>query len=470
MLHRPARWKVLVAAGLLLASAGAGIAWYEDDASDRAVSTTDAEPADPGSTGSSSSGLAAQADAPELTPEDVEGNVYKSFTGSFDSAPSSGSLDLRLDHGPVRVVGWDQPRYKVMVLQENSSGDGPSANDYETNVKFDDQSGEDSIDLSLVVDRDGTYGAAVQTNAASTEDPHRHVAVVAFVPSATSYEKVKACSGQEHMFEQAWEDSWGAVPWPWEDDRKVDGESGCVPTDDSPGFHVNIDARFRRGDDNETDHKPFGFRTGAADLQGQKMSVTTGHGDARLEGVDVSQLLVISGHGDLEVRDVSSQNATLLAGHGDVLVEEAEGADLTVYTDHGDVGAAFKPTEPGSVQLLTEHGEVAAELAPADGRAYDATAATDHGELTLELSDATVERSDNEDNKSWQDPSYWTGIFQEDETYEKTATAQTSNWESTAFQTQVLAATEHGDVVVTDDEADLSQALADDHDDEDEER
>lgn len=461
-MSRPDRWKVLVVAGLLLASAGAGVAVYQDDAP--AETAAASQPADetadePGSAGDP--GLAADADAAPLSPSDVEGPVYEEYTGSFDAAPATGSLDLRIDHGPVRVVGWDKAGYNVMVLQENATDS--QASDYETKVEFDDQSSQDHLDLSLVVDRDGTYAVNVETAAGSTGDgDHAHPAIVAFVPSATSYEDVTACSGQEHMFEQTWEDTWGSVPWPWADDDDVHVDPDCVGPDDSPGFHVNSDLTYQ--DDDEEEKTGYGFTTGASGIEGSTLRVATGHGDAALQDVDFANMEVLSGHGDLVAQGLVSGNATLLTAHGDVKVQEARGADLAVTTEHGDIAAGVTPTASGTLDLTSEHGNVQALVAPADGRAYDVSTGTDHGEMTLAVANATVERTEHGENESWRDPSYWTGIFEERDGYEETATARTGNWDAAPIQATVLAGTDHGDVLVTDGQASVTWDLSDDED------
>lgn len=457
MLRRPHAWKIVAVAGLLLVSAGAGLAWYEDDDPAGAAPASAAEsPQRPDAPAPRDGSPSVAADGAALSPGDVEGNVLESFSGSFGSAPSTGALDLRIDDGPVRVVGWDEPRYEVLVLQGNGT-DSPSS-DRETEVTFDDASGRDRIELSLVVDRQGTYGVGVQTDAASTGDGHAHPAAIAFVPASTTYESVTVCSGQEHAFERAWEDAWGSVPWPWSRGDDVDGEGDCVPGDESPHLQASVDARLE-GNDNGSRHDP-GFVTGASGLEGESLRVATGHGDAAVEDVSFAQATILSGHGDLEVRDAAVGNATLLAGHGDVLVQGAQGADLSIYTDHGDVAAGFTPAGSGLVDVASDHGGVQVELAPAGPGAYDVLAGTDHGDLTLAVANATVERADREDNTSWQDPGYWTGILEEEEGYDETASARTQNWDGAGVRTDVVAGTDHGDVLVTDGEASVVWADA----------
>jgi hypothetical protein len=458
---RSDRMKVLAVAGLLLVSAGAAIATLGSDAPAQERSATDASA--PGSASSSSGGASSSSSsttvgAQDVGPSDYEGNVLEEWSGSFDSAPSTGHLDLRMDHGHVKVVAWDKPRYRVMLLQQ--SQDGQSANDYETKADFQDQSSGDAIDITLHVDREGTYGVGVDAEEASTEDPHPRRAVVAFVPAGTSYEDVNVCSGERHAFEQTWEDAWGSVPWPWsEDDPQV--HPSCLKQQEQAGVAPTVYA------DGDEEQKLGVERTGVHGLEASTLRLATEYGDLAVEDTDAGTLAALTGSGPIDVRNVAAENATFLTSHGDVLIAGASGADLAAVSGGGDLAVDHTPTADGTVALYSEYGEVDARV-PAPGEvAYDVDTRTDHGDLTVALEDTSVDHENREDNRSWQDPSYWMNLF-EDDGYEKSASAQTDNWGDDAIQTGIRAATEDGDIVVTDgtQPADLGDE-GDNEDDED---
>lgn len=462
------RMKVLAVAGILLVSAGAGIATLNDDAPadetktlDR--SSTEAPP--------SSSGEASGSSGPAVTqtqvsgPSQYEGKVLKEWTKSFDGAPSTGNLDLRIDHGPVKVVGWDKPKYHIMVLQGKDKGQ--KAHDYETKVSFSDQGGSDAINVKLTVDRDGTYGVGVESAAGSTEDPHRKRAIVAFVPAETSYEEVNACSGQEHQFENAWEDTWGSAPWPWaQNEVKVD--VACMKSDSSPDAAVHADLRMENNESEEEEDHPFGIEaSGASNIDASTLTLASSYGDLKLQNVGASDMLVLAEHGSIGARGLSADNASLVTGYGDVAVRDAHGADLFAASSSGDVAVDFTPTGDGTLALLSDYGEVLTRVTPPGQVGYDIRTGTDYGDLTIAVSNTSVEKQSRQDNESWQDPSHWTGIFQENG-YEKTATGTSASWDGAAVQTEIRAFTESGDVAVTDgSQGPIDWDGDDDEDDED---
>lgn len=464
------RLKIVAVAGLLLVSAGAGIAALTDDApaDERPDLETSSSQARDGSSGSSSGDQApTAAQANSVGPSDYEDDVvFKEWTDSFDGAPASGSLDLRIDHGPVKVVGWDKPGYHVMVLQE--PGDGQQAHDYETKAEFQDDSSGDSLDLTLTVERQGSYGVGVQSDAGSTEDPYRHRAIVAFVPAGTSFDEVNACSGHDHQFEDAWENAWRSVPWPWHDDEtRVD--VSCMEASGT-GLAMHADLRYDDNESEEHEDHPFGIQAATVSgLDAETLTLANEHGDLAVKNTEAGQLTVLADHGDVEARGLSASNATLLSGHGDIQVRDADGADLAAASGSGDVAVDFTPTDDGTLALRTDHGEAVAGVAPASQVGYDVMTGTDHGDLTVALENTSVEKEDRYDNSSWQDPSHWTGWFQDDG-YEKTAAGQSASWDDAAVQTEIRAFTDSGDVLVADGtQGPIDWDVEDDEDEDDDE-
>lgn len=438
------RWKAFTAAALLLVSAGFGVATIVPDDTSETPTTTTAATTDDGATEDPSAVEAVATETAIEDPSDVDGPVLERFTGDRAEAPSTGTLDLRLDRGPIRVVAWDQPGYEVLVLQENASED-QAVHDHATNVDFQDASSGDTLDLSLVVDRDGTYAVGAESQAGSTEDPHRKRAVIAFVPADTSYGDVLACSGQEWAFEDDWEEAWGTPDWPWGDHRRVDADEGCVATDEEPPVGVHLDVK--RDDDDE--ERSWSFTTGADGLTGTTLTVADSYGDLELADVSFDEVSALAGHGSIAAQSLATSNGTLATEYGDVVVQDAEGADLNAFSGHGDAAVEFTPDDDGRLSLVTEYGDLAAQVATPSPPAYDVLAGTDHGEINVSLQDTTVETTDHDDNRSWQDPETYTGWLEEDG-YEKTAEGQTNRYDGAATQTEVRAFTESGDVVVTD--------------------
>lgn len=467
MTQDASRWKAIAAAVLLLASAGAGVAAFAQDGpgDDRAPETASSAtgPAGDGEAPSTQDEeTAVDASASSLSPDDFDDRVLERFSGDRARAPATGNLELRVDRGPVRVVGWDDPGYEVLVLQENAS-DGPAVHDHETSVDWSDDSSGDTLDLKLDVTRDGTYGAGVQTDAGSTEDPHRDRAVVAFVPAGTDYQEVVACSGREGAFEHAWEDSWGSIPWPWGDRRDVE-EDDCLASEDSPGFHLHADLRL------EDDGKEKAFpevRTGITGIDGESVRVSSAYGAVDATDLDVGAFTALSGYGDVHAEGVTAGNASLLSGHGDVVAPGTSGEDVQAVTEHGDVAVGFTPEASGTLLLWSGHGKAELQVVPPDPVAYDVSAGTDHGTIDVSVQDLTVEVRDRDDNESWQEPSYWLSLF-EDDGYEKTADGRSPSWSSTATRTEVRAFTDSGDVLVTDGLQTSVDFTMDDGEDEDE--
>ncbi|MDX1612060.1 MAG: hypothetical protein R3185_06800, partial [Candidatus Thermoplasmatota archaeon] len=97
--------KTLIALSLLVAPATLGIATYTGT-----LDLTDGSP----------------------SPEDFGGQAIETFEKDLDDPAVTGWLDLRIDDGAVRVIGWDQDAYKVMVLQPPT--DDGAVHDQETEV------------------------------------------------------------------------------------------------------------------------------------------------------------------------------------------------------------------------------------------------------------------------------------------------------------------------------------------------
>jgi len=90
-------------------------------------------------------------------------------------ALETGSLDLRIDEAPVRVVTWEKNTYHVRVLQTPIEDTQVAPG--ETEVTLEASSSGSTLDLTVVVDREGPGGptASVEGTETGVADPDRAI-------------------------------------------------------------------------------------------------------------------------------------------------------------------------------------------------------------------------------------------------------------------------------------------------------
>ncbi len=438
-MKRPGTAKTLAVALMLLVPAGVGMATLlEPDQTDGNVSTTSAPPPVTEDATASQEASTSTYDASSFTMP--EGEVLETYEQSFSQPVETGALDLRIDRGAVRVVGWAQDAYKVVVLQEPTQG--AEANDFEVQATFDDASQGDHLDLTLTVVQKGTVGVGTQVNDQGTQDPTPEVAIVALVPSSASYEEVQVCSGHLWALEERFEEvDW----WPFDEDA-VNVDEICTGHDDTASASVNVGhVRVMSGEHPEGLNVTFGVEN----LEGEALELYAEHQDVHVAGLNFAQAAFLLESGDVHGSHLAGSNHTVLTEYGDVSLGNVAVADLRAWSNSGDVTVDLVPRTTGTVDLLSEHGEIVVEVMRRGVVGVEMDAGTDYGDIVVQLTDAKVERNEEAEG-NWQDPGYWTGWLQDDGSYEHKATAETRGFDGDPVHLTLQAFTDSGDILVTD--------------------
>lgn len=404
---------------------------------------------------------------------ETEGEVVESFEASFDEPIETGVLDLRIDHGQVKVVGWEKNAYKVEVIQTPTEDD-------RTTVEFTDDSEGSELNLSVIVDRQRQSGAHVDAGEQEVGEDHVDKAIVAHVPASATYESVYACEGQESMVSETIEDGLSRVPGIEEHDDKA-----CVPAGDQPEMRGSIQI------DADDDDQTLNITWGAIGLDGEQLTMRADYGDIQFEELDFETIEVVTDYGDLSGQTVTAEKAKLVTDYGDITIDQLDvntfkavsdygdlqldgtlgetdittqygDVDLTgdvakgtittdhgeitvngtfdkgsMTTDYGDVILRLTPTETGALDVTSDHGAISAFVPKGEDYGYDVTAATDHGDVVVGLEDASTEG----DNASAED--------EDDHDDGETVHAKTENFEERAVQLTLDLDTDYGDVWVT---------------------
>lgn len=403
-------------------------------------------------------GVAAQTDhvnVPGLsssTAEAEDREAVETVEGTFDEAPATGALDLRVDRGAVHVEAWDEPAYEVKVVQTPTDDD-------RTEVTVDDASGADEINVSVTVDRRERTGADVETPAGNAGDGSVERAIVAKVPASTSFELVHACEGERGAVHDTVDDTLDQLPGSEDDDTR----EACVVSDDPEGFDVTIDA------DPEENERELNVTWGAHGLTGETLELSADHGDAFLSNLTFAQVHVATEHGDLKAIDLdtdtlkaatdhgdlalvgdlgeveataehgalrvsgTADTASVDAEHGDVRVNGDVG-DGSIHAEHGDVSLRLEPTTDGAFNVTAEHGDVTAAVPEEPTYGYDVLASTEHGDVNVTLDDTETQASSQDGEES----------------DEERVHVRTENYAEREIQLDLVLENEHGDVVVGD--------------------
>ncbi len=384
------------------------------------------------------------------------GKIVHEETGSFDEPVTEGTLDLRVDRGAVRVIGWEKPEYRVIVVEEPH--EDAALSDQETSVEFEDRSSGSTIDLKVVADRQGTYRVQQDGDGVRTGD-HVDLAIVAWVPASAQYSTIRACSGQDSFWSGAIstaDDVLGEIA------EVRDGDHGCVPAQETPstmgqisinhegnstGLNVTSGVVGLQGDAlraltsyGSIEVTEAGFETidldsaygevALADVTAGSVEVSTDYGAITARELEVTDLELASGYGDLTVQG-TAEAAEIATEYGSILLEGTFD-DLDVSTEYGDLAAELAVRASGAYDLSTEYGNVELSVPARDAIGYDVVASTEYGDVDVDLQDASRQGDAGE----------------EDDEDREREHVRTDGFDERAIQVEMVIETEYGDVDV----------------------
>ncbi len=396
-------------------------------------------------------------DTSDEEPSAPSGILIDEHEASVSEDIQTGTLDLRVDHGHVQVIGWDKPAYHVMILKDETPEH--RIEDYETDVTFSERTNDQHLDLHVIAERSGTHSIDASDGIQTGDDVR--LAIIAYVPDSIEYDVVYACSGQnDHISEAA-----SNIPSIFTDSED---REGCVPASETP----EIPAQFRiqaSGDEDRERVDRFNTVTG---IHAETIIQSLRFGDIHLSHIDAEDIFAMTRHGDVTVEDARAQDVIVQTRHGDVTVEAATAnllsaetrhgniqadadteqshlttrhgninaagsiADLLAQTRHGDI--ELTPTEVHDGQIVTEtrHGSITLIVPDQPDTGYSAKGISDYGTVTINLQDMeTVQSSD------------------EDESYKH---AETRGYDDKAVQFEITSQTRHGDIHILEGTLDAS--------------
>lgn len=405
-------------------------------------------------------GVASQTDAVDVPliasgDEAAEGETIETFEGDVAEEVTSGVLDLRIDRGSVKVVGWEQDRYEIQVLQESTDG----RSDGETTTEFQETVEDDKLTLELVVDRESSVGSPVGTQGQEVGSDAPERAIVAHVPQSLDYESIYACEGQGYQAPNA------SLPV-----SVRSGHTECVnsdqPLDFQPRIHVN-----HRGDDG------LNVTSGLVGIDGTQAELAFDNNPIVLAEIGFETLVAETDNGGIEGANVTTQQLAVHTDNGHVdLGVDAESADVhmdnghvtlvgeigtidarsdngaidvvssaiaegSIVTDNGAIEVHLDPAESGDLSLETDNGAIEAFLAHSEDVGYFAEGASDNGDVDIALVD---ERSADDD-----DPT------EEHERYGEHEVAHTAGYEGKDIQFGITAETDNGGIQILEETASL---------------
>lgn len=397
-----------------------------------------------------------------------EAEVIASYAQDYEANLTTGELDLRIDEGEVRVVGWANDSVSIEVLQTPTDDD-------RTKATIQDDTAGEHLNLSVVVDRQERTGVSAEIGPLSQGDDDPERAIVAYVPMDVAYQRVYACEGETSAVSQTIDDALDRLPGTEEHEREA-----CVPADGQPEtggtiginsgrddptldvtagvFDLHGDALELSFDDadlgvDRVDFAMARISTDNGDVTGTSVTLgdlkaTTDNGDVDLSG-SISKVHATTDNGDVDLRSDITQ-AALTTDNGQVTVVGSL-ADGTIDTDNGDVILQLEPRASGSLDVTTDNGDVAVTVPEAQRYGYDVEASTDNGDIVIGLEDVrkagtTQGNASEDDHREDRDRVH----------------ARTHGFDSREIQLGLSLATDNGDVWVTD----ASDAV-DDREDED---
>ncbi|PSG97109.1 hypothetical protein BRD56_07010 [Thermoplasmatales archaeon SW_10_69_26] len=374
----------------------------------------------------------------------AEGETIETFEGDVPEDVTAGTLDLRIDRGTVKVVGWSQDKYKIDVLEASEE---TTVDDGETEATFEETTEEDAISLSLVVDHTSTTNVDVESEHANAGDQADR-AIVAHVPQRLTYESIHACEGEGHTTDislvtlspdgdcvdtsqptigtiradlDGHDDDGLDVSWGL---SSLEGESARMLADDGLVQLEELDfARLGVATDN-------GKVNGTA-VTASQLTVETDNGAIDLEA-DADEAALATDNGDIGlVGDVPVLDATSDNGH--VSVASSRLSEGSIETDNGGIDMKTEPIRSGELSLVSDNGAIEVFLAHGDDIGYEVTGASDNGPVEVELVD---EESDDETEAG------------DERGPDHSESARTAGYEDRSIQQSIDAETDNGPIEI----------------------
>lgn len=387
-----------------------------------------------------------------------EAQTIETFEGEVPEDVTRGELDLRIDRGPVKVVGWAKDRYEIAVIADGNSSSGETTTDFQENVE------EDKISLSLVVDHE--QASAVEVSVAGQEHGDAgERAIVAHVPQRLTYETIHACEGQHTQL-------------PGEDlVSEDDDDDECVEGSQTELVHGSIHI---------TDGEDAGLNAswGLQGLEAADAQIDAHNGDVALNQLDVATLDVETHNGAIEGADVTAEQLTLDTHNGDIDVgTDAQDARVTTHngevqlkgdipsldasSHNGDIAVASPvlangslethngaihlkatPATSGQLDLVTENGDVDVRLGHAQDVGYDVVGETENGDIDIAL----VDEAKSDDKADAESDDHYDHREREE--------ARTSGYEDKPVQLALSAQTDNGAIEIVEQSADAGDGNA----------
>lgn len=402
-----------------------------------------------------------------------DAEVVKTYEKEYETQLKTGELDLRIDRGSVRVIGWSNNSVKVKVLQTKTSDD-------RTEVQITDETEGSHLNLSVLVDRNRQHGISVDAGPVDQGEEPVDKAIIAYVPESVSYDKVHACEGEQWFLSKAYHDVADRVPG-MDDEEDADV---CVPADTRPEGHGTIQIG------SSEDRKHLNVTWGAIGLHGKALEMRIDYGNADLEALDFQTIDLKTDYGNVDGLQLSAETLDVTSDYGDISLNGTFGTvnavtdygDLTIrgsvskadvttdygqvtvsgqlsegsfVSDYGDVTLQLTPQTSGQIEVTTDYGDVAVTVPDAQRYGYDVSAATDYGDIMIGLDDARSVSSDQGDE----------GGEEEHDDGEQ-AHVRTNGYQDRTVTIQMGITTDYGDVWVTDDTHDLNGTEGQDDDEE----
>lgn len=462
---------VLLAGALLAAPVGVGMAsqgdvagmlGLEDDAPEDELQATDADQQD--------------SDSEEEDSETEEignrgGEEIDSFSGEVSEDVTKAVLDLRIDRGAIELVGWEEERYEIAVIQEETEG----SSNGETNVEFTDEVDGDTLSIELIVDREGDTGPTIHAGGQTMgEDPDR--AIVAFVPQRLNYEDIYACEGEDHDTSAAGVTLFSSRGCVEGSGGAFSGGSISVNANQSDGLDVEFALANLDGEHAELAALNNAITT--SQLSFETLKATTNNGAIDSENVSAETATFKSNNGAIHGEDMSTEGLTVKTNNGaidvdaeaeEALVETNNGAvelsgpiqildaesnngkivvaspvlsEGQIETNNGKIDLTLTPASSGGLDLASNNGAINVHLGHEEDVGYAVHGQTDNGHVEIDLVDQEEETTESDEHDQ-----YRSG---------EEASAKTENYEDHPIQLAIEAASSNGGIEVTEQMADGS--------------
>lgn len=385
-----------------------------------------------------------KASAP-ASPEGPQGwDVLKSFEGDVADDVLQGTLELRSFTGNLQVIGWSEPRYAITIY-EHREGDGPSLGDGSIEPEFKATDGAEGLALSLKVAQKGT--ADIKVNSWS------ELAVIAQVPSRVAWTSALVCSGQVEQFETAFGQLFDTL---FSEKRQSDMKP-CLEGGSPVSMNMGIGKLgVTKSNESEVADIPFSVEA----LHGGDLVVQASYASLHLMDLAFDAGSVLTQYGEIRGKHLQVADLAALTEYGGIKMGVA-GDNLVLGSQYGNVLVQVTGGDSGKVEVTSQYGDVKVGVPVGPDRGYDATATTQYGEATIDLEDA--ESGDEDGGAAATSAPGLDGIplpFGEGKKPSReghTAQAKTVDFDAKPIQVTITAATQYGDVLITDSELKMKE-------------